>query len=95
MSNSTTSSSSFQHHQPPTSSTTSSLSSSSSSGNNVIKETQETLEIAYEINNILNAGLDRESLSIIMNLCEMGINPEALAACVKEIKTEANKLKQL
>ncbi|KAG2393909.1 hypothetical protein C9374_003673 [Naegleria lovaniensis] len=93
MSNSTTTNS-FQ--TPHTTSTTASLSSTnSSSGSNIIKETQETLEIAYEINNILNAGLDRESLSIIMNLCEMGINPEALAACVKEIKNEANKLKQL
>ena len=50
--------------------------------------------VAYEINNVLGAGLDRESLSIVMNLCEMGINPEALAACVKEIKSEAQKLKQ-
>jgi hypothetical protein len=25
-----------------------------------------------------------------MNLCELGVNPEALAACVKEIRKEAN-----
>ena len=50
--------------------------------------------VAHEMSNILGAGLDRESLAIIMNLCEMGINPEALAACVKEIKSEAQKLKK-
>ncbi|KAL9655028.1 hypothetical protein ABK040_008811 [Willaertia magna] len=65
-----------------------------SSSEDVVKEAQETLEVAYEINQLLNAGLDRESLSIVMNLCELGVNPEALASCIKEIRNEAQKLNQ-
>ena len=42
-----------------------------------------------EISNILNTGLDRETLSILVNLCEAGVHPEALAAVVKELRREA------
>lgn len=34
----------------------------------------------YEMSNILNTGLDKQSLAILVNLCEAGVNPEALAA---------------
>ena len=43
----------------------------------------------FEISNILNTGLDRETLSILLNLCEAGVHPEALAAVVKELRREA------
>lgn len=33
----------------------------------------------HEISKILNTGLDRETLAILVNLCEAGVNPEALA----------------
>ena len=46
------------------------------------------------MNQILNSGLDRESLSILIQLCEMGVNPEALAACVKELRSEAQTIQQ-
>jgi mitotic-spindle organizing protein 1 len=42
-----------------------------------------------EISNILNTGLDRETLAILVNLCESGVHPEALAAVVKELRREA------
>jgi len=34
---------------------------------------------------ILKTGLDKETLAILMSLCERGVNPEALAAVVKEL----------
>ena len=43
----------------------------------------------YDISNILDTGLDRETLSILVGLCETGVNPEALAAVVKELQREA------
>ena len=43
----------------------------------------------FEISNILNTGLDRETLAILVNLCESGVHPEALAAVVKELRREA------
>ena len=33
----------------------------------------------HEISNLLNTGLDRQTLAILVNLCEAGVNPEALA----------------
>mmetsp|Transcript_14158 Transcript_14158/g.19524 ORF Transcript_14158/g.19524 Transcript_14158/m.19524 type:complete len:83 (-) Transcript_14158:279-527(-) len=52
---------------------------------------QNALEVVYEISSILNTGLDRDSLNILVNLCESGVNPEALAAVVQELRSEARK----
>ena len=40
-----------------------------------------------------NTGLDRESLSILIGLCECGVNPEALAHVVKELRREGAALR--
>eukprot|EP00053_Salpingoeca_punica_P020867 m.212413 g.212413 ORF g.212413 m.212413 type:complete len:74 (+) comp20340_c0_seq1:105-326(+) len=53
----------------------------------------ETMDVLFEISQILNTGLDRETLSICTSLCEAGVNPEALAAVVKELRREAQSLK--
>ncbi len=45
--------------------------------------------VLYEISQILNCGLDRETLSLLVSLCENGVNPEALAAVVKELRKES------
>ena len=42
---------------------------------------------------ILNCGVDQRTLSILVNLVENGVNPEALAAVVKELKRESEALK--
>ena len=49
--------------------------------------------VLYEISLLLNCGLDRQTLSILVSLCENGVNPEALANVVKELKQEAAALK--
>jgi mitotic-spindle organizing protein 1 len=46
------------------------------------------LDSLQELSNILETGLDRESLSILMELTESGVNPEALAALVKELRKQ-------
>uniref|UniRef100_A0A8C0HKF7 Mitotic spindle organizing protein 1 n=1 Tax=Buteo japonicus TaxID=224669 RepID=A0A8C0HKF7_9AVES len=38
------------------------------------------------ISRILNTGLDMETLSICVRLCEQGINPEALSSVIKELQ---------
>ena len=38
---------------------------------------------------LMNTGLDSESLAICIKLCESGVNPEALAAVIKELKRES------
>jgi len=59
-----------------------------------VQQAKETLDILSELSRLLNCGIDRETLSILVALCENGVNPEALAAVVKELKREAASLKE-
>ncbi|CAG8504932.1 3376_t:CDS:2 [Acaulospora morrowiae] len=64
-----------------------------------IQEARETMDVKhlckvlYEISTLLNTGLDRETLSLCLNLCENGVNPEALAAVIKELRRESASMK--
>ena len=49
--------------------------------------------MAHEISRLLDTGLDKETLSILIALVETGINPEALAHVVKELRRESAELK--
>ena len=46
-----------------------------------------------DISKLLNTGLDAESLSICVRLCESGVNPEALANVIRELRRESAALK--
>lgn len=52
-----------------------------------------TLDAAHELANLLDCGLDREQLAVLIALVERGINPEALAAVVRELRREARALR--
>lgn len=52
------------------------------------RNARESLELAFRMSNILETGLDRHTLSILVALCEAGLNPESLAALVKELRKE-------
>ncbi|KAF7120779.1 hypothetical protein RHSIM_Rhsim13G0121200 [Rhododendron simsii] len=52
------------------------------------RTTRESLDLAFHMSNILDTGLDRHTLSVLIALCDMGLNPEALAAVVKELRRE-------
>ncbi|TKC43694.1 hypothetical protein EI555_015546 [Monodon monoceros] len=54
---------------------------------------RETMDVLLEISRILNTGLDMETLSICVRLCEQGINPEALSSVIKELRKAAEALK--
>jgi len=47
---------------------------------------KETLDILMEISLLLNTGLDADTLAICVRLCENGINPEALALVIQELR---------
>ncbi|KAH1075613.1 hypothetical protein J1N35_027941 [Gossypium stocksii] len=49
---------------------------------------RESLDLAFQMSNILDTGLDRHTLSVLIALCDLGLNPEALAAVVKELQRE-------
>ncbi|KAG9008654.1 hypothetical protein FRB94_013061 [Tulasnella sp. JGI-2019a] len=48
----------------------------------------ETLNILHDLSELLNTGLDRETLATCVRMIESGANPEALAAVVKELRKE-------
>ncbi|KAL9167300.1 hypothetical protein ABFS82_05G086800 [Erythranthe guttata] len=43
----------------------------------------------FHISNIIETVLDRHTLSILIILCEMGLNPESLTAVVKELRRDS------
>lgn len=53
----------------------------------------DSMDALYEISLLLNTGLDRQTLSVLVSLCEAGVNPEALALVVQELRREAAKLR--
>ena len=57
----------------------------------VVKQDQ-AIEILHQIASILDTGLDKETLRILVGLCEAGVNPDALAAVVKELRRAAGAL---
>lgn len=52
-----------------------------------------SFSVLLEISRILNTGLDMETLSICVRLCEQGINPEALSSVIKELRKGSEALK--
>ncbi|KXN86610.1 hypothetical protein AN958_09914 [Leucoagaricus sp. SymC.cos] len=44
-----------------------------------ITSAQHTLDILYEISQLLNTQLDKETLATCVGMIESGVNPEALA----------------
>eukprot|EP00727_Mastigamoeba_balamuthi_P004730 m51a1_g14255 hypothetical protein (76) ;mRNA; r:276887-277193 len=55
-----------------------------------IEEARETFDIAWEVSRLLNTGLDRESLGLLVRLCEANVNPEALAAVVRDLRRRSS-----
>ncbi|XP_017164570.1 mitotic-spindle organizing protein 1 isoform X3 [Poecilia reticulata] len=64
-----------------------------SAANTNLNAVRETMDVLLEISRLLNTGLDMESLSICVRLCEQGINPEALSAVIKELRKASETLK--
>lgn len=53
-----------------------------------VEEARETIEILNEMGQILNCGLDRQTISILVSMIELGVNPEALSVVVQEMRRE-------
>jgi len=49
---------------------------------------QQTLDTLYDISQLLNTQLDRETLATCVSMIESGVNPEALATVIKELRRE-------
>ncbi|CAH0554033.1 unnamed protein product [Brassicogethes aeneus] len=51
-----------------------------------VKEAKETFQALMELSRLLCTGLDKETMSICVRLCEAGVNPEVLATVVRELQ---------
>ncbi|KDR80541.1 hypothetical protein GALMADRAFT_240843 [Galerina marginata CBS 339.88] len=49
---------------------------------------QQTLDILYDISQLLNTQLDKATLATCVGMVENGVNPEALAAVIQELRRE-------
>ncbi|XP_078487936.1 mitotic-spindle organizing protein 1-like [Ciona intestinalis] len=56
------------------------------------KQMSEAMDALLEISDILNTGLDAETLAVCVQLCELGVNPEAIATIIKEIRLQTSNL---
>lgn len=54
-----------------------------------VAKADQSVDLLYQIGAILDTGLDKEAIRILVGLCEAGVNPEALATVVKELRREA------
>lgn len=49
----------------------------------------ESISLAlHEMSKLLNTGLSKETLAILVSLIESGVHPDALAAAVQELREE-------
>lgn len=49
---------------------------------------REVIDILHEISMLLNTNLDRTELSLCVSLIENGVNPDALATVIKDLRKE-------
>ncbi|KAJ9203898.1 hypothetical protein DTO166G4_6872 [Paecilomyces variotii] len=50
---------------------------------------REVIDILHEISTLLNTHLDRTELSLCVSLIENGVNPDALAAVIQDLRKAA------
>lgn len=58
-----------------------------------VAHSDQAIDVLQQIATILDTGLDKETLRILVGLCEAGVNPDALATVVKELRREASALR--
>eukprot|EP00514_Thraustochytrium_sp_LLF1b_P011845 CAMPEP_0184541470 /NCGR_PEP_ID=MMETSP0199_2-20130426/1395_1 /TAXON_ID=1112570 /ORGANISM="Thraustochytrium sp., Strain LLF1b" /LENGTH=78 /DNA_ID=CAMNT_0026935195 /DNA_START=171 /DNA_END=407 /DNA_ORIENTATION=+ len=59
-----------------------------------VRDSQQTMDVLFELSKLLNTGLDKETLGILVALCENGADPDALAMVIQELRREAVALVQ-
>jgi mitotic-spindle organizing protein 1 len=61
----------------------------SSDASSLLDSASQTVDVVYQLSLLLNTGLDRSTVALLIGLCECGVNPEALATVVQELRREA------
>lgn len=82
-----TSSSSGAGGGPPNQNITNRTSTTASTETSTDQQ-KETFRILKEMSDILNTGLDTQSLGLCLRLCEQGVNPVALANFIRDSRQQ-------
>lgn len=53
--------------------------------NRLKMDTKSSVNVLYDISQLLNTGLDKKTLSLCVSLCEMGVAPEAIVVNINEL----------
>ncbi|RSH78635.1 uncharacterized protein EHS24_002364 [Apiotrichum porosum] len=53
-----------------------------------LQNARETLDTLHDLSQLLQTGLDKQTLSICVGMIEAGANPDTLAAVIKELRKE-------
>ncbi|KAL7420648.1 hypothetical protein Q5752_004599 [Cryptotrichosporon argae] len=56
-----------------------------------LQNARETIESLNDLSQLLQTGLDKQTLSICVGMIEAGANPDALAAVIKELRREKDR----
>jgi len=67
---------------------------SNNSSSSQLLAAKETFSLLQDISQLLNTGLDSDCLAICVKLCENGVNPEALATVVRELRKQSEAIKR-
>lgn len=59
----------------------------------LLQQSQKIRTTIQNISELLNTGLDNQTLDLCVKLCEAGVHPQALAEIVQQIRAEVEKLK--
>lgn len=51
-----------------------------------VGQAREAFQMLYQISQLLCTGLEPETLTTCIRLCELGVDPEVLARVIKEIR---------
>lgn len=54
--------------------------------NALLGQAREAFQMMYQISQLLSTGLDPETLTICIRLCELGVDPEVLSHVIKEVR---------
>jgi mitotic-spindle organizing protein 1 len=60
-----------------------------SSAEDVLETRQDEVEALFGLSSILQCGLDKRTLAVLLQLVEAGVHPEALADLVLEYRSKA------
>ncbi|ORY33964.1 mitotic-spindle organizing gamma-tubulin ring associated-domain-containing protein [Naematelia encephala] len=65
---------------------------SSASDEARLENARETIDTLHDLSQLLQTGLDKQTLSICVGMIEAGANPDTLAAVIKELRREGQGL---